>query len=228
MMLSKLSSPDKQAFDKAKYRYEDQANVVHYKLKGQLENFEMKVKGNMNRKRVVSEAEKQILKDDINKLKEELLSLREQSLAKEHDYLNAKNRITELEQQLQKIKIERNRLVNICSELKAELNNLQNRIARQEGGTKELKYKKRILELEEYVKELSKQLAKSAHKEQLYEEELKVEGINVEQGVKPLGIPVKNTERQTLSQQRVAHKIKREQIAKSKPKVRNYNIKDDE
>lgn len=174
--------------------------------------------------RVVCEAEKQILRDDLSKVKEELLHQREQGLAKESQCLKAANRLTELEQQLQKIRIERDRLVNVCSELKAELNNLQNRIARQEPSSEELKYKSRIEELEGYVRELSKHLKKLPQSE---EQKLEIEGTNVEQVGRPLGPPAKNTERQTLSQQKAASKMRKDQMAKAKPKVWNYNVKDD-
>jgi len=192
------------------------------------------------------------------------LRQREQNLKKDRECFEKTTRIAELEKEFDKIKLERDRLAQICSELKAELNTLQNKLIRQGNfdaqnllsqpsgsqSTDLLKYRDRILELENQIKDLTnqlekwtgkpkggikygsiypvKELSRSPNKE---EQKLQIEGVNYEQPGRPFSAfvpPVRNSERQTISQQKVAHHVKKEIVRKSsKPKARNYNLKDD-
>ena len=117
---------------------------------------------------------------------------REQNLLKDRGIFELNNRIIELDQQLQRTKMERDRLVNICSGLKADLNNLQNRMTTHDEYKEGVPQKNRIIELENYVKELSKQIERMTGKNIIESEEqkLEIEGVNTEQFGRPQGPPI--------------------------------------
>ncbi len=206
------------------------------------------------------EAEKKLLSEDLIKLKDELLHQREQNLKKDRECFEKTTRVNELEKECEKIRLERDRLAKICTDLKTDLSTLQNKLIRQGGvaatGTEEatlphdlVAYRNRILELENHVQHLTTQLekwtgaptgklrfapggfSKSPQKEEQKAPVLAVSGTNVEQPGRPFSAfvpPVRNSERQTVSQQKVGMRVKKEVEAKKvRPKARNYNIKDD-
>lgn len=268
-MASKLESPIRLAKEVGASGAEIRGNLAKVaeteNMRMELGNIEMRLKGFAYQKdnpRVVSEDEKRMLGENLMKLKDELLRQREQNLQKDRESFDKqarydtgydpRGRINELEKEVEKTRQERDRLARTCTELKTELNTLQNKLIRQGGETDLAGYRARILELEGRVRELSEQLerwggakprsaltVRSPTRPQqtrlvpvvapMEEDKLQIEGVNAEIPGRPAGAFVPsayNTGRQTLSQQRVAQKIKKEIAKKNKPRVRNYNYRD--
>ena len=176
------------------------------------------------------EGEKKAIEEELNRVKSEVLKEKEKNMEKEEECFEKNIKIKELENELQRVCKERDRLVNVCRELKIELHNLQNIDSEKKMGRD---YKEKVYELEDKVKDLSNQLKKWAspvNKSKREEQKLEIKGIIAEQYNRPYSpfIPsMNNTKRQTNSQKNIATRIKKQQAMKQNKKARNYNIIED-